>query len=224
MQITIQLPVNDSLYLRNPEETELGKKLVSEGIILIDEIGFQEFTFKKLAKKIESTEASVYRYFKSKQHLLQYIVAWYWLWLKYVITIKTANIKDSNECLKIAIKVLIDSDKYDPDISHIDEHALFKIIIAESARVSLTRQEDDIKGKDLFDGYEQLISLLASFVKGIKSDYKYPVMLSHSLISAVHKQVFFCEHFPKSIIFKGKKGERKEILNFINNFVFSALK
>ena len=47
------------------------------------EIGFESFTFKKLAAKIESTEASVYRYFENKHKLLIYLVSWYWNWVEY---------------------------------------------------------------------------------------------------------------------------------------------
>lgn len=223
MQVKIQLPVNDSLYLRDPEGTELGKKIVSESINMIEKNGFADFTFKKLAVEIDSTEASVYRYFSSKQHLLQYIVAWYWLWLEYLITFKTNNIDDPSEKLNIAIDVLIDSDKYDPAISHINEQALFKIIIAESARVQLTRQDNDIKGKDLFEGYSELIELIASYLKELRPKYKYHVMLTHTLISAIHKQVFFSEHFPKSNLYRGKKGDRGDIKKFISSLVESSL-
>ena len=37
----------------------------------------EEFTFRKLAQKINTTEASVYRYFENKHRLLIYILAWY---------------------------------------------------------------------------------------------------------------------------------------------------
>jgi len=45
---------------------------------LIAEIGFEELNFKKLAIAMDSTEASVYRYFENKYKLLTYLVSWYW--------------------------------------------------------------------------------------------------------------------------------------------------
>ena len=51
------------MFLRNPDSTELGQKIIKNSVRLIDKLGFEDFTFKKLADEIQSTEASVYRYF-----------------------------------------------------------------------------------------------------------------------------------------------------------------
>ena len=72
--IAIQIQLNSNLYIRDPQETKLGKKIIEFSIILIEELGFEKFTFKKLAIKIESTEASIYRYFQNKHKLLIYLV------------------------------------------------------------------------------------------------------------------------------------------------------
>ena len=69
MTIGIQITLNERLYLRDPQATDLGKKIIKHSILLIDEIGFEAFTFKKLASRMSSTEASVYRYFENK-HML----------------------------------------------------------------------------------------------------------------------------------------------------------
>ena len=45
-----QIKVNDKLYIKDPESSELGKRIVAESIILMDEIGFEAFTFKKLSE------------------------------------------------------------------------------------------------------------------------------------------------------------------------------
>jgi hypothetical protein len=62
MELDIRVKMNDKLFLRNPEETVLGKKIVKHGLLLINKIGFEEFTFKKLSIEVETTEASVYRF------------------------------------------------------------------------------------------------------------------------------------------------------------------
>ena len=61
--------LSEKLFLRDPQETELGRNIIRLSIKMMDEIGFEEFTFKKLAVKIKSTEASVYRYFDNKHKL-----------------------------------------------------------------------------------------------------------------------------------------------------------
>ena len=65
-QIHVTIDVCTSIYLRNPLDTTLGKNILKHAIILMDKIGFDEFNFKKLAKEMGSTEASVYRYFENK--------------------------------------------------------------------------------------------------------------------------------------------------------------
>ena len=74
--MALAIKLQHELFLRDPQETELGKKIIEQGILLIDKLGFEEFTFKKLASKIGSTEASVYRYFENKHRLLMYLTAW----------------------------------------------------------------------------------------------------------------------------------------------------
>jgi AcrR family transcriptional regulator len=75
--------MKEKLFLRNPEQSELGKKIIMRSIQLIHEQGFKALTFKKLAEAIGSTEAGIYRYFENKHRLLIYITAWYWSWLEY---------------------------------------------------------------------------------------------------------------------------------------------
>ena len=57
-----QIPILDTIALRNPQGTQLGQRIVEGAIVLIDELGFEEFNFKKLALSIGTTEASVYRW------------------------------------------------------------------------------------------------------------------------------------------------------------------
>jgi AcrR family transcriptional regulator len=102
----ISIKINSEVYLKDPDSSELGKKIVSGAIELIDEIGYEQFTFKKLAASISSTEASVYRYFDSKQHLLVYVILWYWSWMEYRLVFSLINIESAERRLEIAIKAL----------------------------------------------------------------------------------------------------------------------
>ncbi|HBY69084.1 MAG TPA: TetR family transcriptional regulator, partial [Flavobacteriaceae bacterium] len=85
----LQIRVNENLYLKDPESSSLGKKIIENSIILIEEIGFEGFTFKKLGDRIQSPEASIYRYFENKHKLLLYLTSWYWSWKEYQLVIKT---------------------------------------------------------------------------------------------------------------------------------------
>lgn len=221
MSLSVRVKVHSSLYIRDPEETELGKMIVSDSIKLIDQIGFEEFTFKKLATKIKSTEASIYRYFRNKGQLLAYLVSWYWNWLEYLIEYRTTNIDDPRKCLEIALGVLTDSCKYDPNIPHIDESILHHITIEEGARVYMTKQSDKISG--LLQGYENLCTRLLRMVKALSPRYKYANELVTSIIAAVHNQVFYAEHGSATMKGELKNVDKSRTLDFLKHLVFTSI-
>ena len=43
----MQIQVNDKIFLKDPNSSELGKKIISNGIQLIDEMGLENFHFQK---------------------------------------------------------------------------------------------------------------------------------------------------------------------------------
>jgi AcrR family transcriptional regulator len=102
----IKIQVNNKIYLKDPETSALGKKIIENSILLINEIGFEEFTFKKLGDLIGSNESSIYRYFESKHKLLVYLSSWYWSWIEYRLVFATNNIADATEKLKKAMKMM----------------------------------------------------------------------------------------------------------------------
>lgn len=93
MSVKIKIDLNDGLYLKDPQDSKLGKKIIQFSIEMIYEMGFESFNFKKLATKINSTEASIYRYFENKHLLLLYLVNWYWEWVNFLINSNTKNIE-----------------------------------------------------------------------------------------------------------------------------------
>ena len=57
--LPIHIRIDPGLYNKDPESSELGKNIVSNSIILIDKLGFERFTFKKLGAYIGSNESSI---------------------------------------------------------------------------------------------------------------------------------------------------------------------
>lgn len=221
----IQIQLNDNLYLRDPQETELGRNIVNNSIELIDEIGFEKFTFKKLATKIESTEASIYRYFENKHRLLIYLIAWYWNWIEYVIDYQTNNIKDQHEKLKIAIRIITEKKIVDPFFPDINEEALHRIIISESDKTYLTKQVDEDNKEGLFRGYKSLCKKIADIVKKISPSYPYAHALISTILQASHQQIFFSQHLPSltEIDFKSKKYNDQNF-DFLYNLITQTIK
>ena len=48
----LKISVPDKVFIKDPETSNLGKRIVEHSILLINEIGFEGFTFKKLGNKI----------------------------------------------------------------------------------------------------------------------------------------------------------------------------
>jgi len=66
----LRITVPDCLYVKDPESSDLGKKIIAQSIRQIDALGIENMTFKKLWEAIGSNESSVYRYFENTQKLL----------------------------------------------------------------------------------------------------------------------------------------------------------
>lgn len=217
----ISIQVNPHSYLKNPESSSLGKRIIAGSIALIEEIGFESFTFQKLAKSIKSTEASVYRYFESKHKLLQYLTIWYWGWLEYHFIFKTANIDSPEEKLKRAIVLLTKPIDEDHSFTHINEVKLQRIIISESSKVFLTKEVDQENKAGVYTGYKKLVGRVSDIILEINPKYKYPHMLVSTIIEGAHNQRFFADHLPGlTDIIKGEDA----VTEFYKAMVFHAIK
>ncbi len=218
-KVTIQ--VNPRIFLKDPNSSELGKKIILGSIDLINEMGFNDFTFRKLAERIESTEASIYRYFESKHKLLLYLSAWYWAWMEYQLVFSLANIQSPTERLEIAIRLLtVPNTDQGSSASHIDESKLHQIVITESSKVYLTKEVDEENKDGVFLGYKQLVGRVSDIILEINSDYKYPNMLISTMIEGAHHQRFFGEHLPR--LTDQHKGE-DSIYSFYREMVFKCI-
>jgi len=60
MSFNLQIQPNEKLYVRDPAQTEVGRSIIKQGAILIEKLGFEDFTLKKLATKLKTNESSIY--------------------------------------------------------------------------------------------------------------------------------------------------------------------
>ena len=215
--------MNEKLFHRNPEESELGKKIIQHSILLIHKIGFEAFTFKKLAKEIDTTEAGVYRYFENKHRLLLYIVDWYWSWQEYRLLFQINNLKNPEIKLKKAIKLLATAVEDDIATTHIDEKLLFEIVMQEGAKSYLTRHVTEDNKHKFFKPYKDLCARIAGIILECNPKYKYPFSLSSTIIEMAHSQTFYAKHLPSLTDF-GKSKEESKIISFLEQVVFSSIK
>lgn len=216
--------LNENLFLKDPQATDLGQNIIRYSIKLIDKLGFEDFTFKKLAAEIESTEASVYRYFENKHKLLIYLMDWYWTWLEYRIEFETHNIKAPTERLKACLRKLTEEKKFDATVAYVDERALERIVSAEFEKTFLTKQVDSDNKEGLFFPYKSLCKKVATAIKDVNPTYPSPHSLASTVMLSVKHQLYYAQHLPSlSDIKYEPKNHHERLYEFLEHLVFKTI-
>lgn len=210
----IKFELSESLYVKDPQTTKYGQRLLQNTVELMAEIGFESFTFKKLGSRMQSTETSVYRYFENKHKLLTYICCWYWEWIHYLIDINTLNIKDPKEVLDVMIHQLLYASKQSSMTLYINESLLHEIVVLEGVKSFHVSGVDKDNDQGVFESYKGLISKIAQIISAVNPTYPYAESLAITLSAMAHDQIYFASHFPKLSSFKQHKnlGQIEEML------------
>jgi len=190
----IIISVNSKLYVKNPETSELGKKIIEQSILLIDEIGFENFTFKKLGERIQSNESSLYRYFENKHKLMLYLSSWYWGWIEYRMVFSTNNVSNPMERLKKAITIVTEKVEDDSSTLHINESILNKIIIQEFTKTIITKEIDEENKEGFFIVYKRVINRIIEMIHEVNPNYIYAKTLASSIVEGALHQHFLKDH------------------------------
>lgn len=222
MQIDFKVKMNENLFLRDPEGTEIGKQIVRNAVVLIAEMGYEQFNFKKLAVLINSTEATVYRYFENKHRLLIYLIDWYWSFIEFQVTFQLNNIKDTKEKIKKLIDILVWEDNAENIINDLNTKLLFYIAMAEGSKTYLVKEVDENNSEKLYLPYKDLCNRIAQLFIEHSPTYKYPNSLASTLIETALLQYYFMHHLPALGNYSKRKSP-KEVEDFLQNMVFGAL-
>lgn len=193
----IKLPINEKLYLKDPLTSTIGKKILNESINFINDVGFEKFTFKKLALSITTTEATIYRYFESKHKLLLYLINWYWSCIATRLLFETSNISDPILKLQKAIHLLTAIPNPQKENLLMNELLLKKIVINEGSKVIQTKEVDSENKDGVFTIYKNVVDNVVNIMSEVAPSYKFPNMLVISMIEGSNQQHFFAEHLPK---------------------------
>lgn len=192
---SIKINISPCLYIKDPESSELGQSIISNGIELINELGIEDFNFKKLGKAINSNESSIYRYFENKYKLLQYLSAMYWGILEYRLVLETNSIEDPSKRLNKAIEVLTLTPKNVSLYTNVDQLKLRNIIIAEFTKSYHHKHVDSDNDDGNFSIYKRLVLRLVEMIKDVNTDYAYPKSLANQIVEGALQQYFIQEHF-----------------------------
>lgn len=224
MQLEVRIKMNDKLFLRNPEESALGKKIVKQGLNLINKLGFEEFTFKKLAVEINTTEASIYRYFENKHKLLVYLITWYWSFLEYKVVFSINNLVDPTLKLRAIVKIISEEPFNDmTQTDFISEHECYKLVIWEGSKSYLTRNVSKDNKDRLFKPYKDLCERFSLIIKEYNPKYKFPHSLASTILEMAHSQKFFKQNLPALTDFP-KEADDKKIIQFLDALLFSSIR
>ena len=222
----INILIEEKYYTKDPQSSELGRNIISASIELLDELGYEEFTFKKLAERINSTEASIYRYFENKLRLLIYLSTCYWAWIEYMIDYKTHFINDSEEKLKEILKIICHNDQNAPNIDMygVNILKLRKVVGNESDKTYLNKKVDKINDEGLFMGYKKLCHKIALIIQDINPDYPYSHTIVSTLVEASHQQAFFALHLASlTEIDKNASSIDEQINRFLENTLLKLI-
>lgn len=222
MQIDFKIKMSDKLYVRDPEGTDIGKMIIKSSVTMISNIGYEQFTFKKLAIEINSTEATIYRYFENKHKLLIYLLDWYWSFIEFQVIFQLNNITDPAEKIKKVIDILVWEDNAAIVFTEPDQQALYYIAIAEGSKTYLSKDVDDNNKELLYKPFKDLCARIALIFKEYNPKYKYPASLASTVVETSHLQYYFMQHLPRLCDFSKKKNP-KDIEAYLEHLVFGAL-
>jgi AcrR family transcriptional regulator len=220
-KIKVNLNINSKLYLKDPVTTELGKKIIKNSVSLIDELGLDDFSFRKLARKISSTESSIYRYFENKNYLFTYLINWYWEWTSTRIDLSLNNIKDSTKKLKIIIKLLIEASLYNADTEFVDEEILHRIVIREGTKAYHHKLVEEENKYGFFLSYKALCKKISLVILELNPKHNYPKALASTLVETANNNIYFAKHLPR--LTDVKFNEKDNNPNKINEQIFDIL-
>ncbi|WP_281541482.1 TetR/AcrR family transcriptional regulator [Maribacter aestuarii] len=217
---SVKIAINENIYLKDPESSDLGKRIIQESILMINEMGFESFTFKKLGIRIKSNESSIYRYFENKHKLLLYLTSWYWGWLEYQLVFATNSIEDPTAKLEKAIEIVTKTTVEDSAFSHINEVLLNKIVINEYSKSYLTKEVDAENKDGYFVIYKRLVNRISEMINTLDPDYKYPSSLASTILEGSLHQNFLKDHFSSLTDCHAKQDPTQYFLHL----TFSTLK
>ena len=224
MSVSIHISVNPKLSLRDPQETKLGRAILRESILLIDEIGLEQFTFRKLAQRIGSTEATCYRYFENKHKLLLYLLCWYWEWLRFMIEFNTGNLSDPREKLIVAIRTVADVRQLRTPAAYIDPDAMYRIARTEGTKAYHIKAVDDENKEGFFLTYKELNQTLADLIADYDPKFPYPRALAINFLEMVNHHLFFAEHLPTLTDIPAGENQTEAVITLMERFTLGVLK
>lgn len=217
----LQIKVNEKVYLKDPNSSDLGKRILEQAMIQIDQSGFEQFTFGKLAKALNTVESSVYRYFENKHKLLIYLISWYWSWLEYQFVFSTANLTNPEAKLKAGIRLVSTDFTEKGPFGHIHLDVMSRIVVSESSKAYLTKEVDNANKVGLYADYKRYVARLSDVVLELNPNFPYSRTLVSTIIEGAHHQKYFAAHLPS---LTDSSSQADELTTFYTKLALATIK
>lgn len=219
MLSNLQLTIPENIFIKDPQSTKLGRRILNNAIKLIHEHGLEWFTFKKLAKYIQSNESSIYRYFENKHKLLLYLISWYWGWLEYKLVFRTQNISQKRDLLQQAVIAITEAPQKDETFGFINEEKLHYIIVQEYSKAFYTPHVDEENKSGDFLIYKRLNERLSAIIVEASPSYGFPKSMASMILQGALTQNYFHDHFPQLV----DSNKNNHTSTFFLDVIFKSL-
>ncbi len=209
----LRLEVPAELFIKDPFSSELGAKIVEAAIQLINKIGYEDFTFKKLALSCKTTEATIYRYFHSKQQLLAYLCALYWSYTTLIIELEGEKLNsNSKKQLGSLLQILSNNVELKSLSNTLLIEELFRLVIKQWPKVNHLDGEQNTYLNDAVNAYKKVTQLFANVLHTIQPKLRYSLVYADTIVMAIHNYALnSCREKEFTI---DKKSFSKEIQKF----------
>jgi AcrR family transcriptional regulator len=192
----VHLRPDPALSLKEPTSGRTGTAILIGGLDLMNTLGYEAFTFKKLAQGIGCTEVTIYTYFANKQRLLQYYFQLYWLWLRLLGSMEVERHGDPRISLSAIVEILCGVWPRQLPALQLDPAGLRRLVIAEGMKSYLHKNVDADNAQRLFQPYKELSAFVADRLVACRPDVPWPRSFATTVIEMAHSLPFAMEHLP----------------------------
>jgi AcrR family transcriptional regulator len=211
----VSMVFDKRLYSKDPMSSSLGQELIKKSVEMIYQDGLEQFTFKKLANALGSTESTMYRYFHNKHQLAMYLASWHWSQMEWRIAFATANIADPHVRIHNTIRELCLWVKDTPPARHLNELKLQRILITEGLRGFIPQECSKNDKEGYFAAYTLLCDRVANIFKASLKSCAQPHALAALTIEAIHHQMYLQLHLPHLTELRNKENQLQTFVHQI---------
>jgi AcrR family transcriptional regulator len=200
----VSLVFDKGLYTKDPMSSAIGQEIIRQSVEMISETGLDQFTFKKLAQQLHSTESTVYRYFQNKHQLATYLASYHWSQMEWRIAFATANIDNDQIRFENALKELCKWVKDDLESTYINEAKLQRMVLVSGFNTFLPLELGKTEKMAYTSSYNHLCGRIAQILIKSHRQCKYPEALATTIVESVHHQMYLQLHTPHLTDIKSK--------------------